>query len=158
MTSRWFKTDRVLVVMFLFWIKVGTRISVEQIFRRHQVQTHSRSLPQHVAQHRQPNTLKNKTDGNQGRMAEPLVRPNQLWFHQSPLLPLHTMVCANTLLILPKFLSLNDFVLINENKLNETCQSAYAFHALSRTNLHTLYSLHYFQFLWTIIFIGTRAL
>src|SRR6185312_11315842 len=55
--------------------------------------------------------------------------PN-LWFNQTtsefpqlPLLPLQVMVCAThhsqTLLLLPKFLSLNEFMLITKNKLNE---------------------------------------
>ena len=62
--------------------------------------------------------------------------PN-LWFDQTnydssqfPLLPLQTMVCANTLLLLPKFLNLNEFMLITKNKLNEPSQSPYALHTL----------------------------
>ena len=65
------------------------------------------------------------------------------------------MICANTPLLLPKFLSSNDFILITKNKLNEPCLSPYALLALPRINLHTLYSLHSFYFLWTIIFTGT---
>ena len=141
-------------LFFLFWIKAGTGISVGEIFQKHQFQSHSRCLPQHVAQYRRPNTLKNRIDQNQKRVAEPLVRPNYLWLPSAPSSSSSMMVCANTLLILPKFLSLNEFVLINENKLNEPCQSPFAFHALPRTNLHTLYSLHSLKFLWIIIFIG----
>ena len=48
------------------------------------------------------------------------------------------------LLILPKFLSLNEFMLITKNELNEPCLSPYALLALPRINLHTLYSLHSF--------------
>ena len=60
-------------------------------------------------------------------------------FPQLPLLPLQMMVCANTLLLLPKFLSLNEFVLLAKNKLNEPSQSPYALHALP-----SLYSLQSF--------------
>ena len=80
-----------------------------------------RSLPQHVAQHRRPNMLKNRTD-----IGTREGWPN-LWFNQTnsdssqfPLLPLQTMVCANTLLLLPKFLSLNEFMLITKNKTQRT--------------------------------------
>ena len=54
--------------------------------------------------------------------------PN-LWFDQTNsdfpqfhLLPLQMMVCANTLLLFPKFLSLNEFMLFTKNKLKEPCQ------------------------------------
>ena len=81
-------------LLFFFWIKVGTRISVGEISQNHQLQTLSWSLPQHVAHHRRSNTLKIRTDGIQRRMTEPLVQPNDLWFPQLPLLPLQTMVCT----------------------------------------------------------------
>ena len=71
-------------LIFLFWIKTGTKISVGEISKNHQLQAHLRSLPQYVAQHRRLNTLKNRTDGNKWRMAKPLVRPNQLWFPSIP--------------------------------------------------------------------------
>ena len=67
-------------LLFFFWIKAGTRISVGEIFQRRHLQTHSRSLPQHVAQHWRSSTLKNKTNGIQRGMTEPLVPSNQLWF------------------------------------------------------------------------------
>ena len=127
-------------VLSSFWIKAGTKISVGEIFQRHHLQTHSRSLPQHVAHHRRSSTLKNMTDGIQRRMTEPLVWSNQLWFPAVSTSSSSNDGLCKTLLILPKFLSLNEFVLINENKLNETCQSPYALQALPRTNLHTLYS------------------
>jgi len=80
--------------------------------------------------------------------------PN-LWFDQTnsdssqfPLLPLQTMVCANTLLLLPTFLNLNEFMLITKNKLNEPSQSPYALHTL-HDKLAYSYPLNFTLFLWT---------
>ena len=111
-----------------------------------------------------PNMLHNSDGPTRWRTGQMGTRegwPN-FWFNQTnsnlpqfPLLTLQTMVCANTLLLLPKFLSLNEFILITKNKLNKPCLSHFALLALPWINLHTLYSLHPFYFLWTIIFIGT---
>ena len=147
-------------LFFLFWIKTGIRISVGEISKNHQLQAHLRSFPQYVAQHRQPNTLKNKTDGNQGRMAEPLVQPDHLWVPSSPSSSSTSDGMCNTFLTnclkLSKFLSLNEFHCWSQ-KLNSKnlANPTYALHALSWINLHTLYSLYSFLFLWTFIFIGT---
>jgi len=74
-----------------------------------------------------PNMLHNIDDPTSWRTGLIGTRegwPN-LWFDQTnidfpqlPLLCLQTMVCANSLQ-LPKFLSLNEFMLITKNKLNE---------------------------------------
>ena len=46
-------------------------------------------------------------------------------------------------------------MLITKFKFNEPCPSPCALHTRSWINLHTLYSLHTFKFLWTYILIGT---
>ena len=155
-----FKTGRVSFCFHLYfsWIKTGTRTSVGWSFK----DTYCKLI-----QNLSPNMLYNIDGSTRWRTAQMGTRegwPN-LWFDQTNsdfpqlhLLPLQMMVCANTLLIVPKFLSLNGFMLITKNELNEPCLSPYALLALPRINLHTLYSLHSFYFLWTIIFTGTHAI
>ena len=127
------------------WIKTGTRISVGEVSQNHQFQIRSRSLTQtcctsSTVQHdEEQDRWEPWKDGRTSGSTKPtLISP------KFSLLPIQMIVCANTLLILLKFLSLNEFMLITKNKLNEPCLSPYALHALPRMNLHTLYSLHSF--------------
>ena len=87
--------------------------------------------------------------------------PN-LWFDQTtsdfpqlPLLPLQMMVCtilpSNSLTLEFKQIVCWSLNLNSMNHANSPC----ALHALPWINLHTLYSLHSFKFLWTYILIGT---
>ena len=155
-----FKTGRVHVCFhhcFFFSIKTSTRISVGEISQNHQFQTLSWSLPQHVAHHWRSNTLKIRTDGIQCRMAKPLVQPNHLWFPSAPSSSSSNDGFHNpTLKLLPNYLEFNDFICwtLNLNSMNHA-NSPCALHALPWINLHTLYSLHSFKFLWTYILIGT---
>ena len=85
---------------------------------------------------------------------------SNLWFDQTtsdfPQLPLlQTMVCttlpSNSLTLEFKQIACCSLNLNSLNHANSPC----ALHALPWINLHTLYSLHSFKFLWTYIIIGT---
>ena len=111
-----------------------------------------------------PNMLHNidgPTCWRSGHMESSGGWPN-LWFDQTtsdfpqlPLLPLQTMVCStlpsNFLTIEFKQIACWSLNLNSMNHANSPC----ALHALLWINLHTLYSLHSFKFLWTYILIGT---
>jgi len=114
-----FKTSRVpsCFHFYFFWIKASTRISVGETSQNHQLQTLSRSLPQHVAQHRW-----SSTNGTQSRMAEPPVRPNHLWLPSVPSPSSTNDGLCNIALKLPDSWVQTYCMLITKIKLNQPCQ------------------------------------
>ena len=87
---------------------------------------------------------------------------SNVWFNQTtsdfpqlPLLPLQTMVCttlpSSSLTLEFKQIACWSLNLNSMNHANSPC----VLHALPWINLHTLYFLHSFKFLWTYILIGT---
>ena len=138
-----------LFVLFFFWIKSRYKNKCGEYLA---------NTIYKVIWDPSPNMLHN-IDGlarwRTGQMGSREGWPN-LWFDQtnsdfpqSPLLPLQTMVCANTLLILPKSLSLIDFN-ANHWKLNSMNLANHLMNSMHFViNLHTLYSLTFTLFLWT---------
>ena len=149
------KTGKVPCCFHFFFLlnKAGTRISVGEISENHQMQTHSRSLPhtccitstiQHAKE--QDRRKPRRDDRTFDSTKAPLTSFGshfflfQWWYVQ---------LISHKLLKFPKFLSLNEFLLISKTKLNEPWQSTFALHALPWINLHTLYSLTFTLLLWT---------
>ena len=137
-------------LLFFFWIKPGTRISVGKISPNHQLQTSSRSLS---LIWRTTSTIQHAEEQD-GRN---IGRDSQTFGLTKP--PLTSFVSRFFLLQwwyvqhnpheLPQVLEFKQFSLLTtQTKLNEPCQSPYALNML-RWNLYTLYSLSFTLHLWT---------